>query len=352
MSFIEKLSNLLSMQDLINGITATLIISFFTYMIRIINNRIKMQKCLIEGTYVAHYEDIVESNKRTVSGSVTIKQKGLNITGSHIDIDNRQWLLKGTIYDKIHCSGIYSSTTETDSSNGSFYFKINRDKNALEGFWSGFDSVNNIISSGKYDLSKETAIEIKMIEKKDIDEILNFSQDLFGEGYITNIDSYMDSRNSISLVAIDIIKNKIVGYSLSQKCSQSSLAEIIKETKIQDHDLKRADNNNTLGIIKTIAVKPEYQGKGIGRKLIVQSEAGLEKLDVSTIIIPAWRYGDNVNIANTLLSLNYKQFKSNNSHWKSECERNLFSCPKKTKNRCVCGVDFYKKSLQSHLTKN
>lgn len=168
----------------------------------------------------------------------------------------------------------------------------------------------------------KTLIDLR--EKSIFKDIVYLISLNLGQGYLSikDIDKYL---NKYSFVAIN--KNNVIGVVLSYIAGENEVVDTIA--------LK-----NKTGVLKTIAVSDSWKGRGVGSSLVALSEKEMFSL-VSDVMVPAWGYGDNVNIKNLLISFNYKYSKRVKGLWEKDCLNNCFSCPIKEENICSCFADIY-----------
>lgn len=165
---------------------------------------------------------------------------------------------------------------------------------------------------------------------KNKESINNISIEAFGEGYLECLLKYIE--NDLGNCLACFIDEKIVGFITYHK----------KET----HELFEKNNVDAIGEIKTIVVLEAHKGKSVGSKLFKYAEEELLLFGVNKIIVPAWKFDDQINISRLLKKYEYKKYLENKLYWKNECENNEFDCPKKTTKFCKCSAIFYLKSFK------
>src|SRR5690606_35146465 len=108
------------------------------------------RKYPIAGKYLSKFEDEVNGEKITVTAPAIFNQRGKKIFGETISqLENRKWIIEGEITIGGHIHGIYFAEDPHDKGIGNFFLYINHRRH-MEGLWSGYDSINQKITSGRY----------------------------------------------------------------------------------------------------------------------------------------------------------------------------------------------------------
>ena len=135
-------------ENIFIGLLGAAIVSFITYIYEFIKNKLVEKKFPLSGKYITNYEDIVDGKRVVTTALAELKQKGNKIKGKTWFKD-RTWVLNGTIMDTGNIYGVYYSESPWDRGIGEFFLSIDMDRKMF-GLWSGYDSANDIITSGKY----------------------------------------------------------------------------------------------------------------------------------------------------------------------------------------------------------
>jgi len=327
--------------DIGAGVIGGLIVAFLIWSFTWLKQQYESKKFPVWGEYITYFEDIESGQPVTATSISKLEQKGLRVFGKTTQTDGRTWNLNGNIVGPGHIAGVYSADADYDEGVGSFYLKVNGDN--LEGMWSGYDHENKSTASGRYIFRKKASISILTARNEDITSILDFSSHLFGEGYVDDVRNLINDKKAVALVAVE--NGDIVGFILGKLCMRDEAKILVNSLEKLPADLENSDKEGTLGIIKTLGVTSSRQGHGIGEALFSSAESRLKKLGAKTIIIPAWKNGNIVNIDGLLKHFSYNHFLSDSDYWKGNCENGKFRCPSKSGGKCVCSVEFYKKSL-------
>jgi len=327
--------------DIITGVIGGIIVALIGWGVSIFKQYKGKRRFPVEGEYLTYFEDIEEGSINTVTALSDLKQKGYRVIGKTTMPTGRSWTIDGTILGTGHIAGVYSADASYDEGVGSFYLKINGD--ILEGMWSGFDHDNKVTSSGRYYFKKKASIIIRNADHNDISHILSISMPLFGEGYLKDIHNFINNKNGISLVAEE--KGMMVAFLLGKSCLRDEAKSFFYTNCNIPADVNYSDKEGSLGIIKTIGVKSNRQGHGIGAALFKKAESDLKSSGTKTVIVPAWVIGSEANIRGIMEHFGYHRFMTDLDYWKKECKEEKFKCPAKENDVCVCSLDYYKRSL-------
>lgn len=210
----------------------------------------------------------------------------------------------------------------------------------MYGLWSGYDSANDIINSGKYSFVPIlNDIDIFDYESKYSSQILRISDNELGKDYfdIKDLDFFMD-KNKTSFCKIAILDDKVVGFAMSIVLS---LEELIKYLKLEKKDLpKFIIASDKICVIKTVSVDSNYQGMGIGHKLIDTLINSCKESGIRDFASVAWKSKKSTNIKGLLESFNFKAYKEINDYWTEDSINEGFDCPV-CGNPCHCSAVMY-----------
>src|SRR5262249_17796088 len=139
--------------------------------------KIQSRKYDVSGEYVAFYDDHDQSTQKVVRqySRLRIKQRGHRILAENILSSGvgapRRWQLKGEGFRGYLIAGSYQEMGHRDSrSVGSFFVRQQQGSMDFSGFWSGWDEVNNQLSSGTYEF-KRKPLKLRTSQSTDDDVI-------------------------------------------------------------------------------------------------------------------------------------------------------------------------------------
>lgn len=319
----------------------------------------------ISGKYIATYSDIVDGARVTEKTIADLKQRGHSIRGKNIHPDGRTWCVKGDFLNGRYFCGLYYAEARYDLGSGSFFFDYNG--NDFEGLWAGYDNENRQTTSGAYQMRRMSEVKIRTLKKPEKSLAMNMSFDLkinhllarqrqgaikiseqqFGPEYVTK-ESFNISHAKPVLLAAQA-KSSLVGFLISYLVEKDRAAEVVWPGCDVGHrgtDVGYADKHGQLGIIKTVAVLEDMQGRGIGTRLIQSAERRLRRLKATTILVPAWQRSDGTtSIEGVVAHLGFERWKTCELFWKEDCDAGKFSCACREPNgSCSCNMVLFKKS--------
>lgn len=309
----------------------------------------------LDGTYVGVFEDeelCSETGHRLRklrSGLAKLAQRGSNVKIIHSIGKNKSWTLRGELVDRRHLAGIYEADDEFDTGVGSFYLLVKGDR--MTGVWTGYDHENSKVSTGEYEFRKVVPMRPPFrADKRHLAEIQTVAVDVFGPGYFKDIQDELQEGELRFVLGIRQklprgADSPIVGFAAGYLLASSELAGLlgIPVTELP-RNLASADANGTVGVLKSIAVKRDLQGRGVGYTLFEAAENQLKRLGATCVVIPAWKSPAGYNLHGILKRQDYKEFLVKPDYWKSACDKKDFSCPERSEH-CVCHAVFWSKVL-------
>lgn len=109
-------------------------------------------------------------------------------------------------------------------------------------------------------------------------------------------------------------------------------------------DLAKADTEGVIGVIETIAVAPEHQGKGLGTKLLSILHDQLVGLGGDKLIASFKRGPSSRNVDKVMAKHGFEPWLELDSYLKERCDSGAFGCVDRT-DRCNCKALFFKKPV-------
>ena len=214
---------------------------------------------------------------------------------------------------------------------------------SLFGYWSGYDSDNNVINFGEYIFKKVLKVRIHRAGEDDWSRIVRICDETLGKDYIENL-----KADHLEVLVAKMQNGGVVGFvafkSFSEKCPSTEFP-FINNDKIPA-SFKYCSSKGLVGIIKTLAVDPKYQGRGVGTKLFDSAHEECIDSNTTAIIVPAWKQNNVINIKNILRNKGYEFLTELSDYWKNDCDKNLFKCPSRKPNgQCVCSLVIYWKLI-------
>lgn len=174
---------------------------------------------------------------------------------------------------------------------------------------------------------------------KDTFDILEISTEVFGPNYLKQSHIFFESERSTCIVEES---DQIIAFGFARLLNQEDF-EVLFKNHIVPEDLILANKQDKLGIIKTLGVKQQFQGKGYGSKIIQELQKRIISKGARRIIVPAWRQKDTINVGKIMMKANYKPFLEIKDMWKKDCDSEKFKCPARSVS-CMCSLIYFENS--------
>ncbi len=110
--------------------------------------------------------------------------------------------------------------------------------------------------------------------------------------------------------------------------------------------LLRAEAAGHLAILKTIAVDPAWQGRGLGGELFRGCAQRLRLDGADGLVVPAWTIAGRPNLGPVLTREGFHPFAELPRPWAEDCDRHSFTCHHRSQDEgCICGLRLYGKPV-------
>lgn len=292
------------------------------------------------GQYLTQYEDSDKGRLVLRKAPAVLHQFANNVWGYTSFGNQKRWRLKGKVYGKKRLAGIYYAKGYLDDGFGTFFLELNQN-GVLEGYWSGYDSDNKDITTGKYIFKKcQKYIKVRNFKLTDFAQIVRILDSQLGKGYISEDylrDIIDDKKYTFCKVVEDTTKHQIVGVSLYGIMDYTEVKQLTQGRDI--NELKFAPQ---IGLIKTVAVDEAYKNLGLASSLIQSILDELITKDIVCFISPAWKHSGITNIANVLENKGFVRTLEVPNYWYESSIQEKFECPH-CGNPCHCSCVIYVK---------
>lgn len=324
-------------ENLIVGAIGGTVMLAYTNVVKKYKERKLEMKYPISGDYISTYEDVVEGEIVNSKEPIHLTQNGKHIKGI-TQLDDRKWILEGEISDNGYLYGMYYAVSIHDKGVGNFFLEFSND-GSLEGIWSGYDSVNKKVLSGRYIFKKKPKIIIKPVTKENITAILHISDKQLGQDYINTKDFLED--DFIKLQAS--IGKKIVGFITAKELSKEELFN--KLPILKSKKLKQFEIIEKIAYIGSVATDPKFEGLGVATELFKEALKELQKKN-TMVIMTGWKSSEGLNINNIANKFGFEKILEVEEYWKEDSIKNQYDCPV-CKNPCLCSAIVYVKHFNS-----
>lgn len=176
------------------------------------------------------------------------------------------------------------------------------------------------------------------------DKVSALSDRVFGNGYFARPSEIAQEPGSCLYVCISS-DEEVIGLVYGRVLPQHGLEEFL-EHRVEDipEDLKAADASGALGVIQSVAVAPEHQGKGIGTKLLRAVHDGIVGQGADKLIVTFKRGPVDANVDGMMKALGFERWTKLPTYFKERCEQGAFACMHR-RNGCSCEAIFYRKAV-------
>lgn len=276
----------------------------------------------LSGDYVTKYDDESGGARVTVTAPANLVQKGRQVKGV-TNFGGRAWVLDGTVTEDGYYLGRYFAENKYDRGTGNFFLKIDANGD-LDGMWSGYDSANKIITSGRYVFKKTRPIEIRAATREFLPRLMNIAERELGDSYIHQEDLLPDS----GVTFIGLIDKNPVGFAACH--TEAAENYLGARPKIAAERVGALKTSEVIGVISTVAVDDKFQGYGIGTKLVSECLKWLRDRNVHLVVMIGWKSVRGVHIGGVAEKLGFELQFEIPDYWSEDSVEHRYKCP-------VCG---------------
>lgn len=318
-------------ENILVGLIGGAVVSFVMWASRRYRDWRLTRKYPIAGTYVTQFEDEENGQSVVSTAPATIRQQGRKITGDTV-MGNRKWVLSGSLSTDGYIHGVYSASDPIDKGIGNFFLRVSNDR-SMDGLWSGYDSVNGKITSGRYRFQPMvTDVSVRDATSADNLAILKVADDQLGANYLSgsSLDAIHEGRG-FALIAE--VAGEVVGFSV---CLRQTISEA--EAMMKRPPPRYMQYAEHVGVLKTVAVDDRFQGRSLGSMLV---EASIERFRIegtSVIYTVAWKSAEGTNIEGIIQRMGFADIHEVPGYWEQESLDESFSCPVCVSPPCECSA--------------
>jgi ribosomal protein S18 acetylase RimI-like enzyme len=336
--------------DLSVGIGAALILSLLTTMVALGRDILIRRRYPVAGLYASEYEDRVQGQLIKVKAVSRFKQRGRKIWGTAENIsDSRKWELEGHIGRGGRLYGTYESSDPHDEGLGGFFLEL-QNSGRLEGMWTGFDSLNKSVESGRYSFWPLEQTVVRPMTKEDIPEALALLGEALGHRYVTSESLHRFARKQeatcayVAQTAGGLIVGAATGMVVDPKKLETAVPTGSGEAVRR---LVPEVEYHRVGVLKSVAVSPSAQSRGVGTALAREVTKHLWSDHATCALSFGWYDEDGCHIQGVVESLGFHKQGELSEFWHQDSIEHNYECPS-CGSPCVCtAVTFLAKSSES-----
>lgn len=171
-------------------------------------------------------------------------------------------------------------------------------------------------------------VSIRPFTQADFTDIISIANKRFGDDYLSlnELHAYLNNNNKIGIVAF--VNNEIVGFALAQICNFDELMKLV----LYDQDWFKEEflDNQTIGILKTIAVDNNFSNQGIGTALTKYRMEILNK-KCNIILAISWEHEQDVFNSKLLEKFGLSLKRKIENYWREDSLQKGYNCE-------ICGA--------------
>lgn len=300
----------------------------------------------VAGEYITYYDDLVDGTMVTTKASLSLKQRGEGLTGQTLNQgDQRAWRVEGSVLDRGLIQGLYYRTSPHDPGTGTFFMEPDHTiEGGYTGMWSGYDSVNRSVEGGRYRWVRQQSVVVQRLRSErshgDLAQraLATLASGL-GERYIdrATFETYLSDERKAAHVALSA-SGEMLGARLTQMLSTEEVASIQADVREAGSRLSLSSDN--VGMLKSVAVRSEARGRGVGTALSRAALELLEQWQATAVISIAWVSGQRESSPSVLEGLGFDVVAEIENYWLEESRLSDYSCPR-CGSPCQCSARVY-----------
>lgn len=185
---------------------------------------------------------------------------------------------------------------------------------------------------------KKMNIRITLFSSRYKKEVASISEKEMGKNFINEeyLNFFLDNPNAQGIVAL--VNDEVVGFSFFQWCVKDELSKYIF---VDQGWLKEIFKNvDLIGYRNLTAVKKEFQGRGIGSKLVDNSIEELKKR-AEVIANVVWKAPGSKNLGKALERHGLKRVKTIRGYWREDSLKRKYECAACGLPPCRCTAEIY-----------
>ncbi len=167
---------------------------------------------------------------------------------------------------------------------------------------------------------------------------------VLGKGFFESPSQIQRDPESCVFVAIDK-EDEVAGFVRGRVLPKGGLQDFL-EHRLSDipEDLDKANAEGALGVIQTVVVAPEHQGKGLGTKLLQIVHDTVIGRGADKLIVTFKRGPRAPEVDRLMEKLGFAFWLKLETYWKRRCDLGEFDCLDRGE-ACTCEAVFYRKRV-------
>lgn len=189
-------------------------------------------------------------------------------------------------------------------------------------------------------------VQIAPFEPSHGPEILALAGRCLGEGYLEDLNPVLARPGLVFGVAM--APTGLAGFVFGWRLAPGDLDDLYADLSGRPRPpaVSAAESAGRLAILKTIAIDPAWQGRGLGAELFRGCVERLRLDGADALVVPAWTISGRPNLGPVLDRAGCEPFAEIPRPWSFECDHAVFTCPHRAEGAgCVCGLRIYGMAL-------
>lgn len=339
------------MNSILGSLLFAAIASLLTYAATRVRRHVNEQRLRrqypVAGQFVTEYEDYAGSERVTAKAWTTLRQKGQDVIGDTTELDSgRTWTLHGRV-ESGFLNGIYKADDPHDGGVGTFFLEINGVDGDMEGLWAGYDSVNRTTHDGYYRFRRHPDVAVRPAHIGEAARVCALLGDALGEFYVdveTVREAISETGDATCLVSVNT-DGQIVGAATFYLLNRVPFTRFLPVGQEDlPEQLRVFRFNESVGLLRSIAVRSAYRGRGIATELVRTGVAWCAEQDVTALLAVAWSPPDGCQLAGVMAVTRFEHVTTVANYWTADSRINDYVCPV-CGDVCTCSAVIFGRSL-------
>jgi ribosomal protein S18 acetylase RimI-like enzyme len=170
-------------------------------------------------------------------------------------------------------------------------------------------------------------------------QVLDIADATLGHSYFTASEiQQLTKENALGIVSIT--EEKVAGFAFTLRLTTM---QIIEKYNLQDVLINKKSEQKS-AMLKTIAIHPNHQKKGLGAALLKATMNALKEEKIQDLYVIAWKSGNTINLGSLLSGFNFNPMATIPDYWYADSLKKNYVCPACGGPPCVCSALLYKNS--------
>lgn len=217
----------------------------------------------------------------------------------------------------------------------------------MTGVWSGWDSANRNLGGGNYELRRALDSCVRSAQIGELASVCALLGDALGDFYVdveTVRESMTDAEKATCLVAADQDAG-LLGASTYYLVSRDSFVRFLpvgQERLAEALQVFRF--NDSVGLLRSLAVRPECRDRGIATELVRKGISWCEQRGATAMLTVAWTPPEGCHLLGIMKAEKFDAVMKIDNYWTEDSKQKNYDCPV-CGPVCVCSATIFRRSL-------